>query len=133
MDQRGAECSIDNTQTTTASDVSEGDGSSDEISSQGDEHCHFQHRGRLGWKHIFLSISMLCTYRLTEWFLSSCRKGTSFSQHCFAEIPTFMLTGSDFIDNSIYCLLDYCFIFSLGSAPLRPPNTPPPPGVGFLG
>lgn len=55
VDQRGAECSIDNTQTTTASDVSEGDGSSDEISSQGDEHCHFQHRER---EPLFHSIAL---------------------------------------------------------------------------
>lgn len=34
-----ADCSIDNTQTTTASDVSSGDESLDGISSQGDEHC----------------------------------------------------------------------------------------------
>lgn len=55
MDVGGADCSIDDTQPTTASDVSEGDENSDGISSQGDEQYHFQHGGTLTWTHIFLS------------------------------------------------------------------------------
>lgn len=55
VDVGGADCSIDDTQPTTASDVSEGDESSDGISSQGDEQCHFQHGDR---EPLFHSIAL---------------------------------------------------------------------------